>query len=185
MSTTPTMEDWHAHYDGGRDFRPLTDTEKAVLGERLALPDDARDARALDVACGTGELARLLAGAGYRVDAVDWAEAAVERASAAPSDAIDHHRLDVTAGDLASLAPVGGAALAALRGGCLTAASVHAALDETTERLTVYAVVLDPAGGEPLRTVTTGPAAEPASVGHEAGEQLLAVGTARLLGARP
>lgn len=77
------------------------------------------------------------------------------------------------------------AALAVLRGGCLTAASVHAALDETTERLTVYAVVLDPAGGEPLRTVTTGPAAEPASVGHEAGEQLLAAGAARLLGARP
>ncbi|WP_406186761.1 NUDIX domain-containing protein [Streptomyces sp. NBC_01006] len=140
MSTTPTMEDWHAHYDGGHDFRPLTDTEKAVLGQRLALPDDARGARALDVACGTGELARLLAGAGYRVDAVDWAEAAVERASAAPSDAIDYHRLDVTGGDLASLAPAGGGYRV------ITMRRALAHLPDRTRTVTELAALLEPEG---------------------------------------
>ncbi|GAA0290403.1 hydroxymethylbilane synthase [Streptomyces polychromogenes] len=77
------------------------------------------------------------------------------------------------------------AALAALRGGCLTAASVHATLDEATGSLTVHAVVLDPAGGAPLRSVTTGPAADPAAVGHRAGVRLLDEGAARLLAVRP
>ncbi|WP_431045298.1 hydroxymethylbilane synthase [Streptomyces sp. P1-3] len=77
------------------------------------------------------------------------------------------------------------AALATLHGGCLTAASVHATLDEASGHVTVHAVVLDPAGGAPLRSVTTGPAADPADVGHRAGEQLLDTGAARLLGVRP
>ncbi|MFJ4322780.1 hypothetical protein ACIP3A_06645 [Streptomyces tricolor] len=53
------------------------------------------------------------------------------------------------------------AALAALRGGCLTAASVHAALDEEHECVTVYAVILNPDGGAPLRTVTSAPQTTP------------------------
>ncbi|MEV7541086.1 hydroxymethylbilane synthase [Streptomyces sp. NPDC089915] len=76
------------------------------------------------------------------------------------------------------------AALAALKGGCLTAASVHAAVDETTGLLTVHAIVLDPAGGAPLRAVTTGPATDPVAVGHGAGVRLLGDGAARLLAAR-
>lgn len=75
------------------------------------------------------------------------------------------------------------AALAVLHGGCLTAASVHATLDAATGDLTVHAVVLDPAGGTPLRSVTTGSAADPVRVGHHAGNQLLKDGAARLLGA--
>ncbi|MFD9729721.1 NUDIX domain-containing protein [Streptomyces sp. NPDC059072] len=106
MSTAHTALDWHNHYAAGHDFRPLSDAEKNLLTERLGLPDgDTARARALEVACGTGELARFLAAAGYRVDAVDWAESAVERASAAPSKAITYRRLDITGGDLASLAP--------------------------------------------------------------------------------
>lgn len=77
------------------------------------------------------------------------------------------------------------ATLATLRGGCLTAASVHATLDEEAECVTVHAVVLDPVGGAPLRTVTSGPASAPTAVGRRAGEQLLDVGAARLLGVRP
>ncbi|WP_185910823.1 hydroxymethylbilane synthase [Streptomyces sp. WAC07149] len=77
------------------------------------------------------------------------------------------------------------AVLAALHGGCLTAASAHAALDEAGGTLTVHAVVLDPAGGAPLRSVTTGSGADPARVGHAAGRQLLDNGAARLLGPRP
>ncbi|MFG2483393.1 methyltransferase, FxLD system [Streptomyces virginiae] len=80
MSTTYTALDWHAHYEAGRDFRPLTDTEKAVLTEHLAVPENAQEARALDVGCGTGELAAYLASLGYAVDAVDYADSAIARA---------------------------------------------------------------------------------------------------------
>ncbi|MBW5480802.1 methyltransferase, FxLD system [Streptomyces bambusae] len=139
MSTTYAERDWHAHYEAGRDFRPLTDVEKSVLTEHLALSDgDAPDARALDVACGTGELARFLATSGYRVDAVDWAEAALQRATAAASDEITYHQLDVTGGDVASLDAAGHGyrvitvrrALAHLPDRTRTVAELAALLDE-------------------------------------------------------
>ncbi|MFB6580377.1 methyltransferase, FxLD system [Streptomyces sp. NPDC056402] len=107
MSTTHTAQNWHAHYEAGHDFRPLTDTEKAVLSEQLSLPEGTQGARALEVACGTGELARFLAAAGYQVDAVDWARSAVERASEASTNGVVCHQLDLTGGDLSSLAPAG------------------------------------------------------------------------------
>ncbi|WP_329315610.1 methyltransferase, FxLD system [Streptomyces sp. NBC_01278] len=137
MSTTHTALDWHAHYEAGRDFRPLTDTEKAILTEHLALPRDTQDARALDVACGTGELARFLAAAGYRVDAVDWAQSAVERATAV-SDEVAFHQLDISGGDLSSLAPPAGGyrvitmrrALAHLHDRTRTVTELAALLDE-------------------------------------------------------
>ncbi len=53
------------------------------------------------------------------------------------------------------------AALAAVQGGCLTAASVHATRDEAAGSLTVHAIVLDPAGGAPVRSATTGPVDPP------------------------
>ncbi|WP_338673874.1 hydroxymethylbilane synthase [Streptomyces sp. SCSIO 30461] len=73
-------------------------------------------------------------------------------------------------------------ALGALHGGCLTAASVHAVLEEESGRLTVHAVVLDPTGGTPLRTVTTGEVSDATSLGTRAGHQLLHAGADRLLG---
>lgn len=107
MKPTPTAQDWHAHYAAGRDFRPLSDTEQTILRERLSRPDGAEVPRAMDVACGTGELARLLAGLGYLVDAVDFAEAALERAAAASAatstSGITYHCCDVTTGDIAAL----------------------------------------------------------------------------------
>ncbi|MFJ8162316.1 hydroxymethylbilane synthase [Streptomyces sp. NPDC096136] len=77
------------------------------------------------------------------------------------------------------------AALATLHGGCLTAASVHATLDEAAGQVTVHATVLDPAGGAPLRSAATGPLSAPARVGRHAGEHLLDNGAARLLEAGP
>lgn len=109
MKPTPSAQAWHDHYAAGRDFRPLSDTEEAVLREHLSRPDGAGEARALEVACGTGQVARLLAGLGYRVDAVDFAEAALERAAAASTAGITYHCLDVTAGELTTpAARVGG-----------------------------------------------------------------------------
>ncbi|MER5484282.1 class I SAM-dependent methyltransferase [Streptomyces sp. NPDC002812] len=103
MKPTPTAQDWHAHYAAGRDFRPLSDTERTILRERLARPDGAEVPRAMDVACGTGQLARLLAGLGYLVDAVDFAEAALERAAATSTSGITYHCRDVTTGDIAAV----------------------------------------------------------------------------------
>ncbi|MCX5303085.1 methyltransferase domain-containing protein [Streptomyces sp. NBC_00160] len=138
MSTTHTALDWHAHYEAGRDFRPLTDTEKATLTEHLTLPEDTQEAQALEVACGTGELARFLAAAGYRVDAVDWARSAVERASELASEGVVCHQIDITSGDLSSLRPAGSGyrlitmrrALAHLPDRTRTVAELAALLDE-------------------------------------------------------
>lgn len=74
------------------------------------------------------------------------------------------------------------AVLATLHGDCLTAASVHAVHDPAAESVTVHAVVLDPAGGTPIRTIASGPDTHPARTGRRAGKQLLNAGAAALLG---
>ncbi|MFJ2272233.1 hydroxymethylbilane synthase [Streptomyces sp. NPDC087849] len=75
------------------------------------------------------------------------------------------------------------ATLAALMGGCLTAASAHAVLDPDGRQLTVHAAVLDPAGNAPLTASASGPCTEAGNTGHRTGQQLLAAGAARLLAA--
>ncbi|MFF8918836.1 hydroxymethylbilane synthase [Streptomyces sp. NPDC015032] len=74
------------------------------------------------------------------------------------------------------------AALATLHGSCLTAASVHAIHDPVAESVTVHAVVLDPHGGTPIRTTTSGPTNQATRTGQRAGQQLLDAGAAALLG---
>ncbi|MET9958210.1 hydroxymethylbilane synthase [Streptomyces sp. NPDC006326] len=74
------------------------------------------------------------------------------------------------------------AALATLHGGCLTAASAHATLDETSGVVTVHAAVLDPAGGDRLCVSASGPSVSGHEVGQDAGRQLLDAGAMRLLG---
>ncbi|MFE9332397.1 NUDIX domain-containing protein [Streptomyces sp. NPDC006925] len=69
--------DWSKHYDEGRGFRPLRDVERDLLTRHTPAPDGGR---ALEVGCGTGELAAHLAALGYVVDAVDFAEGALARA---------------------------------------------------------------------------------------------------------
>ncbi|MFG3256725.1 methyltransferase domain-containing protein [Streptomyces sp. NPDC048172] len=77
----PSRHAWDRHYAEGRNFRPLGDEESALLATHLS---PARpDARALDLCCGTGELARALAASGYeRVVGADFAPSALARARA-------------------------------------------------------------------------------------------------------
>ncbi|MFE7398459.1 hydroxymethylbilane synthase [Streptomyces sp. NPDC057557] len=63
------------------------------------------------------------------------------------------------------------AALAALHGNCLTAASVHAVHDQQAGTVTVHATVLDPDGVTPVTTAATGPVTGPAGTGQRAGHQ--------------
>ncbi|WP_328959041.1 bifunctional class I SAM-dependent methyltransferase/NUDIX hydrolase [Kitasatospora purpeofusca] len=74
------QEQWEQSYTDGIVFGPLGEDERKLLAERAPAP--AGGGRALEVGCGTGELAVHLAAGGYRVDAVDLAEAALERARA-------------------------------------------------------------------------------------------------------
>ncbi|GHJ26830.1 hypothetical protein TPA0910_12630 [Streptomyces hygroscopicus subsp. sporocinereus] len=74
-----TRADWSNHYAAGKGFRRLGDKEKDLLAEHAPAPAGGR---ALDAGCGTGELAVFLASLGYAVDAVDFAEGALERARA-------------------------------------------------------------------------------------------------------
>jgi protein-L-isoaspartate(D-aspartate) O-methyltransferase len=83
-----------AHYADGKTFRLLTDAERRLLAEHAPAPDGGL---ALDVGCGTGELARHLAATGYRVDAVDIASAALARAEAGQTGpaAVTHRLFDI------------------------------------------------------------------------------------------
>ncbi|WP_217231300.1 methyltransferase, FxLD system [Streptomyces anulatus] len=80
MIAVPEKQAWQDLYAEGRGFRPLGEVERALLAEHTPAPDGG--GRALDVGCGTGELAVTLAGMGYAVDAVDYAEEALARARA-------------------------------------------------------------------------------------------------------
>lgn len=74
MSESERME-WDRRYQTG-EYRPRTRPSPFVEQWLERLPTG----RALDVACGTGRNALRLAEAGYRVDAVDISQAAIERA---------------------------------------------------------------------------------------------------------
>ncbi|MDX3071142.1 methyltransferase, FxLD system [Streptomyces sp. MI02-7b] len=98
-----TRAQWSEYYAGGRGFMSLGNEEKRLLVERVPVPEGG--GRALDVACGTGELAVFLASQGYSVDAVDFAEGALNRARAEHSEveAVRWLCLDVERDDLGGL----------------------------------------------------------------------------------
>ncbi|WP_223771052.1 class I SAM-dependent methyltransferase [Streptomyces huiliensis] len=98
-----TREKWQRHYADGKGFRPLGDVERALLAEHTPVPEGG--GRALDVGCGTGELAAYLARLGYVVDAVDFAGSAVARAHEEYPDAegVRWLRLDIERDDPADL----------------------------------------------------------------------------------
>ncbi|MET9388081.1 methyltransferase domain-containing protein [Streptomyces sp. NPDC002928] len=95
-----TQDEWDRGYTEGRRYRPLTDAERSLLATHL--PPTA-EGRALDVGCGTGELAAHLSSSGYTVDAVDWSETALAEASTRHGRAARWLRLHIEEDDGASL----------------------------------------------------------------------------------
>ena len=97
--------DWWASYFGDDyllEFEPIFDPvadrqQVARLIELLGLPDGAR---VLDVPCGQGRHAHLLAEAGYRVDGLDYSPTLLARARARGSD---RRRLRYRRGDMRDL----------------------------------------------------------------------------------
>ncbi|MEU9737201.1 class I SAM-dependent methyltransferase [Streptomyces sp. NPDC048002] len=76
--TYTARKEWEQHYAEGRGWRRLGERERQLLAEYAPAPEGG--GRALDVGCGTGELAAHLAGVGYTVDAVDLTDRAISRA---------------------------------------------------------------------------------------------------------
>ncbi|MFB0629440.1 methyltransferase, FxLD system [Streptomyces sp. AB3(2024)] len=99
--------EWDRHFAGGQGFRPLGDVERALLAEHVPTP--AGGGKALDVGCGTGELATYTVSLGYTVDAVDFAASAIDRARQEHPDLKGARwmRLDIEDDDPADLDPEG------------------------------------------------------------------------------
>ncbi|MFF1869778.1 class I SAM-dependent methyltransferase [Streptomyces sp. CB03911] len=105
MGNVP-QEIWEQHYTDGLDFAPLGADELTLLAEHVAAPEGG--GRALEVGCGTGELAAHLAATGYTVDALDLAGAALVRARARhQGDGVRWLRLDIEHDDPADLDAAG------------------------------------------------------------------------------
>ncbi|MFF9206602.1 methyltransferase [Streptomyces sp. NPDC014986] len=75
--TYTARDQWEQHPSDGRNFRQVGEREQELLAEHTPAPDGDR---ALEVGCGTGEMAAYLASLGYTVDACDFAESALDRA---------------------------------------------------------------------------------------------------------
>ncbi|MFJ7969641.1 methyltransferase, FxLD system [Streptomyces sp. NPDC096324] len=76
--TYTARDEWEQHYGEGKGWRRLGEREQQLLAEHAPVPEGG--GRALDVGCGTGEVAAHLARVGYTVDAVDFADSAIARA---------------------------------------------------------------------------------------------------------
>ncbi|MFD3563427.1 methyltransferase, FxLD system [Streptomyces sp. NPDC058686] len=104
--TYTARDQWEQHYGDGKGFRRLGERERALFAEHVAVPDSAR--RALDVGCGSGELALHLASMGYTVDALDWAANPLPTADRAPdAPSVRWLHLDIERDNLKPLHPHG------------------------------------------------------------------------------
>ncbi|MFI9753523.1 class I SAM-dependent methyltransferase [Streptomyces collinus] len=100
-------DQWEQHYCDGKGFRSLGERERELLAEHTPVPDGG--GWALDVGCGTGELAVHLAHLGYMVDACDFADSAIARARVEHADVegVRWMALDIERDDSAPLSEEG------------------------------------------------------------------------------
>lgn len=101
--TTPPGDWWRSYFDGGyvNEYSPVfnlvTEREQVMrLMELMALPSGSR---VLDLACGQGRHAHLLAEAGFDVDGLDLSKELLKRAKARGTS----RKLRYTRGDMRSL----------------------------------------------------------------------------------
>ncbi|MFJ8856453.1 class I SAM-dependent methyltransferase [Streptomyces sp. NPDC102437] len=86
MHTLAAPDRWEAHYAAGRDFRPVLCEEETTFDQNVGR---GIGLTALDIGCGTGGFARFLRERGYSVLGVDYAEAAVSRATSRSQNTTD------------------------------------------------------------------------------------------------
>ncbi|MFD8258647.1 methyltransferase, FxLD system [Streptomyces griseoluteus] len=101
--TYTARDEWEQHSCEGKGWRQLGEREQQLLAEHAPVPQGG--GRALDVGCGTGELAAHLARVGYTVDAVDFTDSAIARAREehAGVEGVRWVRLDIERDDPAPL----------------------------------------------------------------------------------
>ncbi|MGW8989078.1 methyltransferase, FxLD system [Streptomyces zhihengii] len=101
--TYTAREEWEKHYGEGKGWRRLGEREQQLLAEHVPVPEGG--GRALEVGCGTGELAAHLASVGYTVDAVDLTDSAIAHAREAHSavEGVRWLQLDIERDDPAPL----------------------------------------------------------------------------------
>ncbi len=97
---------WNDHYVQGKNFRPVSEQEAALLTGHSG-PGPGR--RALDLGCGTGEYAAALHGLGFTTTGADFSKVAVTTAQDRHQgrDGLDFQLMDVDRGGLALLPAAG------------------------------------------------------------------------------
>lgn len=99
-----SQDDWNSCYAQGHAYRPLDDGERELLAQCAPAPEGGR---ALDVGCGTGELALYPASMGCSADALDWADAALAAVDAPQGASVRWLHLNIERGNLQPLDPGG------------------------------------------------------------------------------
>lgn len=89
--------DWNRLFESGRDYSRMN---LLLLHDILASSNNTEGSKALDVGCGTGDLARKLVGEGFQVTAIDPSEEAIKIAMQSDgSDGIKYVNLSADAID--------------------------------------------------------------------------------------
>ena len=96
----PPADRWDEHYSRGLDFMPVSTAELKML----PTPSQYGSSTALDIGCGTGQMARELFHKGYSVTGVDSSSVAVHRAREVSKRGLSFVHADVETVDLTLLA---------------------------------------------------------------------------------
>src|SRR6266568_9194203 len=97
-----TQPNWNSIYQSGRDYRPMN---LLLLDNILAqVPrSEARTKTALDIGCGTGDLAIKLAERGYQVTGIDLSDVAIDQARKRAADQGVTEKTEFLAANIAAI----------------------------------------------------------------------------------